>query len=45
MSDAQPVIACNLGALSGEEQSRRSAMAARVYARFSQRFREAPERI
>ena len=34
MSDHQPVLACDLGALSGEEQTRRSTVAARVSARF-----------
>ena len=34
MSDTQPAIACNLGALSAEERTRRSAAAARVSARF-----------
>ena len=42
MSDTQPVIACNLGALSEEEKTRRSAMAARVSARF-QEIRETPD--
>jgi hypothetical protein len=34
MSDPPPVFACDLGALSGEEQTRRSTVAARVSARF-----------
>ena len=34
MSDTQPVIACDLGALSGEERTRRSTVASRVSARF-----------
>ena len=34
MGDEQPVLACDLGALSEEERSRRSAVAARVAARF-----------
>ena len=34
MSDTQPVLACDLGALSGEERTRRSTVAARVSARF-----------
>ena len=42
MSDTQPVIACNLGALSEEEKTRRSGMAARVSARF-QEIRESPD--
>jgi hypothetical protein len=42
MSDTRPVIASNLGALSEEEKTRRSAMAARVSARF-QELRETPD--
>jgi hypothetical protein len=34
MSDTQPVLACDLGALSAEERTRRSTVAARVSARF-----------
>jgi hypothetical protein len=34
MSDIPPVLACELGALSGEERARRSTVAARVSARF-----------
>lgn len=34
MSDTQPVLACDLGALSGEERTRRSTVASRVAARF-----------
>ena len=34
MSDTRPVIACDLGALSEEERTRRSAAASRVSARF-----------
>ena len=34
MSDTQPAIACDLGALSGEERTRRSTVASRVSARF-----------
>lgn len=34
MSDPRPVIACDLGALSEEERTRRSAAASRVSARF-----------
>ena len=34
MSDTQPVLACDLGALSGEERTRRSTVMARVSARF-----------
>jgi hypothetical protein len=34
MSDSQPVLACDLGALSGAERTRRSTVAARVSARF-----------
>jgi hypothetical protein len=34
MSDSQPVLACDLGALSAEERTRRAALAARVSARF-----------
>jgi len=39
MNDRQPALACDLGALSGEERSRRSALASRV----SSRFREVQE--
>jgi hypothetical protein len=42
MSDARPVIACDLGALSEEERTRRSAAAARVSARFRE-VRETPD--
>src|SRR5437588_7931126 len=34
MNDSPPAFACNLGALSSEEQTQRSAVAARVAARF-----------
>ena len=34
MSDTQPTFACDLGALSAEEQTRRSTLASRVAARF-----------
>jgi hypothetical protein len=34
MSDSQPALACDLGALSGEERTRRSTVATRVSARF-----------
>ena len=34
MSDTQPAIACDLGALSVEERTRRSTVASRVSARF-----------
>jgi hypothetical protein len=34
MSDTQPVLACDLGALSREERTRRSTVAARVSALF-----------
>ena len=34
MSDTQPAIACDLGALSGEERARRATVAPRVSARF-----------
>ena len=34
MSDMAPVLACDLGALSGEERTRRSTVAAGVSARF-----------
>ena len=34
MSDSQPVLACDLGALSAEERLRRAGLAARVPARF-----------
>ena len=34
MSETQPAIACDLGALSGEERTRRSTVASRVSARF-----------
>ena len=34
MSDIQPVLACDLGALSADERTLRSAVAARVSARF-----------
>jgi hypothetical protein len=34
MSGSQPVLACDLGALSSEERTRRSTVAARVSARF-----------
>ena len=34
MSDTQPTLACDLGALSAEEQARRSTLATRVAARF-----------
>lgn len=33
MSDTQPALACDLGALSGDERTRRSALASRVSAR------------
>lgn len=36
MSDSEPVLACDLGALSGEERTRRSTVAARVTARFQE---------
>ena len=39
MSDTQPILACDLGALSADERTRRSTVAARV----SARFREVPE--
>jgi hypothetical protein len=39
MSDTQPVLACDLGALSREERTRRSTLASRV----SGRFREVQE--
>lgn len=39
MSETQPVLACDLGALSGEERTRRSSAAARV----STHFREVRE--
>jgi hypothetical protein len=42
MSDARPVIACDLGALSEEERTRRSAAAASVSARFRE-VRETPD--
>ena len=42
MSDSQPVLACDLGALSGEERTRRSTVAARVAARFRE-VRETPD--
>jgi hypothetical protein len=34
MSDTQPALACDLGALSGDERARRSTLASRVSARF-----------
>jgi hypothetical protein len=34
MSDKHPAIACDLGALNGEERTRRSTLASRVSARF-----------
>jgi len=34
MSDTRPVFACDLGALSADEQARRSALASRVAGRF-----------
>jgi hypothetical protein len=34
MADTQPALACDLGALSGEERARRSTLASRVAARF-----------
>jgi hypothetical protein len=42
MSDTQPVIACDLGALSGEERTRRATVAARVAGRFRE-VRETPD--
>jgi hypothetical protein len=39
MSSSQPALACDLGALSREDQARRSALASRV----SSRFREVQE--
>ena len=34
MSDTQPTLACDLGALTGDERARRSILASRVAARF-----------
>lgn len=34
MSDTQPVLACDLGALTGDERARRSTLASRVAAQF-----------
>jgi hypothetical protein len=34
MSDTQPPLACDLGALSGDERARRSTLASRIAARF-----------
>jgi hypothetical protein len=34
MSEMQPALACDLGALSVDERARRSTLASRVYARF-----------
>lgn len=34
MSDASPVLACNLGALNADEQARRAALQSRVTGRF-----------
>ncbi len=42
MSDTQPVLACDLDALSPEERTRRSIVAARVSARFRE-VRETPD--
>ncbi len=42
MSDARPLIACDLGALSEEERLRRSTAAASVSARFRE-VRETPD--
>lgn len=36
MSDTQPIIACNLGALSAEERTRRSTVSTRISARFQE---------
>jgi hypothetical protein len=36
MSDTQPVLACDLGALNADERMRRSTVAARVSARFQE---------
>ena len=36
MSDTQPAIACDLGALSAEERTRRSTVSTRVSARFQE---------
>lgn len=42
MSETQPVIACDLGALSAEERTRRAIVAARISARFRE-VRETPD--
>jgi hypothetical protein len=42
MSETRPVIACDLGALSEEERTQRSAAASRVSARFRE-VRETPD--
>lgn len=34
MSETQPALACDLGALSADERARRSALASHVFARF-----------
>ena len=36
MSDTRPIIACDLGALSAEERTRRSTVSTRVSARFQE---------
>jgi hypothetical protein len=42
MTDARPLLACDLNALSVDERSRRSILAARVSARF-RKVRETPD--